>query len=85
MPGCEHEIVEWQTRDHGMHVVGWMCRWCSSGQAVDYHLETVCHRSYCGADPITGDGPQARLSADEFRIELERIVYTAILRRSTSN
>jgi hypothetical protein len=81
---CEHEVIEWQARDHGMHVVGWMCRWCSGGQAVDYHYETACHRSYCGADPIIGDEHRFRLSSEEFRIELERIVYRALRRRSSS-
>ena len=85
MPGCEHEIVEWQTRDQGMHVVGWMCRWCFSGQAVDYHYETVCHRSYCGADPITSDESQVRLAPDEFRVALERIVYRVLSKRSSDD
>ena len=82
MFGCKHEIVEWQHRCQGMHVVGWMCRWCSSGRASDYHHETQCHRDYCGADPISGEAPHRQLSPDEFRIELERIVYRALLRSS---
>lgn len=80
MLGCEHEIVEWQHRDHGMHVVGWICRWCSSRQAVDYHYETECHRDYCGADATISGEPQFRLSSEQFRIELERVVYRALSR-----
>jgi hypothetical protein len=68
-----------------MHVVGWMCRWCSHGQAVEYHHETVCHRGYCGADPITSDEPQIRLAPDEFRIQLERIVYRVLSRQSSDD
>jgi hypothetical protein len=83
MPGCEHEIVEWQHREHGMHVVGWVCRWCSGGQAVDYHHESVCDKSYWGADPITSGEPQFRLSAEQLRVELERMVYRALSRRSS--
>ena len=84
MSGSQHEIVEWQHRCHGMHVVGWMCRWCSSGQAVDYHYETQCRQDFCGADPVVGEVSQHRMSPAELRIELERIVSRTISGRSVN-
>jgi len=81
MSVCEHEIVEWQQRDQGMHVVGWGCRWCSSPQAADYHHETRCRRDFCGADPVASDETSFQLSPEQFRIELERVVQQSLPKR----
>ena len=85
MFACEHEIVEWQQRNQGMHIVGWACRWCSSLQAADYHHETGCRRDFCGADPIASDEAPIHLSPEQFRIELEQILYAAHSKGASSH
>jgi hypothetical protein len=82
MFACAHEIIEWQQRDQEMHVVGWQCRWCLSQLAADYHYATGCRRDFCGADPITDEKLPARLSPEQFRAELERLVSRVHARRS---
>jgi hypothetical protein len=56
MDACAHEVVEWQRRDGGMHVVGWLCRWCRDLRVVDYHHESGCRRDFCGAEPVAWEG-----------------------------
>jgi hypothetical protein len=80
MYACEHEIVEWQQQSQGMHVVGWSCRWCFCELAADYHHETRCRPDFCGADPITGDETPFRLSPEQFRREVDRVVQRALHR-----
>jgi hypothetical protein len=82
MCACQHEIVEWEQRDQGMHVVGWACRWCSSLRAADYHHETGCRPDFCGAEPVVSAEATVRLSAEQFRIEFEHILYVARSRGS---
>jgi hypothetical protein len=79
---CAHEVIEWQQRDQGTHMVGWACRWCVRELAADYHHERWCRVDFCGADPITSEEIPARLSPGQFRTEVERLVYRVLARRS---
>lgn len=81
---CDHEIVEWQQRSPGLHIVGLSCRWCQSSSAVDYHHESWCRVDFCGADPIYSEETLFRLSPEQFREELERIINQAVSKRSGS-
>ena len=78
MCACEHEVVEWHERSQGIHVVGWLCRWCSDARGTDYHHESRCSWSFCGADPVVATEPPFRLSQERFRAELEQMVCRAL-------
>lgn len=66
-------------------MVGWACRWCWSPLTADYHHETSCRSDFCGADPVVSEGSPIQLSPEQFRIELERIVYRALAERSSAS
>jgi hypothetical protein len=64
-------------------MVGWACRWCFSPLATDYHHQTSCRRDFCGADPVASEGSPICLSPEQFRIELEQLIYRALSKQSS--